>query len=72
MPDIVPLPRARLGQNEAASKTDAINARPCTYCEAQIGEPCYRLGIDGRRYELTFLHPCRTHDPRPAEGTTDA
>jgi hypothetical protein len=69
--DIVPLPRARLGQNEAATKTAAIEARPCTHCGAHRGEPCYRIGVDGRRYELIYIHTCREHDPRPDEGTTD-
>jgi hypothetical protein len=69
--DIVPLPRARLGQNEAAVKAEAIRTRPCPYCEAAIGEPCYRPGLDGRRYEITYIHPCRGHEPRP-EGNADA
>ena len=69
--DIVPLPRARLGQNEAAAKNEAIRARPCPYCEAAVGDPCTRPGLDGRRYELTYLHPCRTRELR-TEGHADA
>lgn len=71
---VVPLERSRLGQNEAAVKTYAINAVACRYCEAEIGQPCHRLGVDGRRHELIYVHPCRTADADrlQAEGETDA
>lgn len=70
-PPIVPLPRPRLGQVEAATKTAAIQARPCTHCGAMLGEPCFRTGLDGTRYELIFIHTCRQHEP-PEEDNTDA
>ncbi|OXR46641.1 hypothetical protein B7C42_01615 [Nocardia cerradoensis] len=69
---VVPLDRPRLGQHEAAVKTEAINARPCTYCGAERRDPCRRPGVDGRLYELVIVHPCRLHEPRPDEGNADA
>lgn len=65
---VVPLVRPRLGQNEAATRTAAIEARPCTYCGAERKQPCTRVGVDGRRYELIYVHTCRQHEPREEEN----